>query len=168
MLGIVLHFNGRVKNIISLLLKNIDLTSKDIDLQYWESYDNNTCKLDFNDNKNISSEIIMNNLIKEDNEVYPEFVELFIREKTNPKKQISDYKSFTVSSYDLSMIIIDYRNIEICSKNENYLLQIIDNFENSDLENKRISRLEKINTKAVMNAWRSKEDINIYDSPNNR
>ena len=60
-------------------------------------------------------------------------------------------------------MIIDHRNIEICCKDAKLLEKIIENFKKSTLENKKIIMLEKIRLDAVISAYRSRKEINIYD-----
>ena len=102
-------------------------------------------------------------LINEENEIYPEFAEIFIRNKSSLKADIETYNDFINSEYDLSLIIIDRRNIEICSKKHEYLNEIIEKFSECNLENKKIKLLENINLNAKLKCWRQKTDINIYD-----
>ena len=137
MVGAVLKFTGDLPNIINSLLKIFDFEQKCIDIKYWESYgDNGT--LDFNEFDNLSSIQIVNELINEENEIYPEFAEIFIRNKSSLKADIETYNDFINSEYDLSLIIIDRRNIEICSKKHEYLNEIIEKFSECNLENKKI------------------------------
>ena len=162
MVGAVLKFTGDLPNIINSLLKIFDFEQKCIDIKYWESYgDNGT--LDFNEFDNLSSIQIVNELINEENEIYPEFAEIFIRNKSSLKADIETYNDFINSEYDLSLIIIDRRNIEICSKKHEYLNEIIEKFSECNLENKKIKLLENINLNAKLKCWLQKTDINIYD-----
>lgn len=168
MVGIILKFTGTIKNTIKMLLQKLDMGEKVIDLQHWESDGDRACRYDLNKFEKLSPDIIKKELIIEDNEIYPEFAELFVRDALNPKLEISTYGSFVNSTYDISIIIIDYRNIEICSKTEAYLLQIIENFKNCSLLNKKIKTLENIDSSACLRAWRSHDEAGIGDSALNR
>lgn len=165
MVGIILRFTGNVKNTIKMFLNKIDMSEKVIDIQYWESYGYSTCKYDINKfgELDLSSETITQELIVDDNTIFPEFAELFIRNANCSQSEITTYSSFVNSKYDISIVIIDYRIVEICSKSEKYLVQIVENFKNSSLKNKEIKILNNINQSALLKAWRCNTDMGIGD-----
>ena len=144
-------------NIINSLFKTFDFKHKSIDIKYWESY-GDKCKLDFNEFDNLSNDQTIKELANEENEIYP-----FIRSKTSLKEVVETYNDFINSEYDLSLVIIDRRNIEICSKSQEYLNDIVKNFSECNLENKKIKLLDNINLDAKLKCWCQKTDINIYD-----
>ena len=162
MVGVILKFDNWSKNIFKVLFKDIDISLWDFNIKYWESYGKSTMINDYNNLDCIDSEIAKKELIYDNSEVYPEFLELFIS-KGDEKNNIKYYVDFIKSNCLLSLVIIDHRNIEICCKDEQLLKKIINNFMESNLENKRVNMLENIRLDAVISAFRSKKEINIYD-----
>lgn len=162
MKGIILKFTGTTKNIIKELLKDIDILGLEFDIQHWESYgdDMEGSNLDFNNTREISSEIIKNKLFIENNTLYPEFIELFARKENDSKKEIFNYKDFLESKYVFSIINYDYRNIEVCSKIPEILESIKIIFLNSDLKDKKIIELDHIPEDATLKSWRQGKGIN--------
>ena len=163
MLGVILKFDNWSKNIFKVLFKSIDISSWNFNINYWESYDNSMISNDYNELDYIDSERAKNELIYDNSEVYPEFLELFISKKNEKVYNLKTYNDFVKSSCFLSLVIIDHRIIEICCKDVQLLETIIDNFKKSILKNKKIIVLEKIRQDAVISAYRSNEEINIYD-----
>ena len=70
MVGAILKFNNWSKNIFKGLFNDID----------WESYGESTMTKDYNNLDHIDSEDAKKELIYNECEVYPEFLELFISE----------------------------------------------------------------------------------------
>lgn len=163
MVGVLFKFTGFVKNILRELLKGIDLSSKWIDIQYWESYENSPDKKDLNDYESLSEEEILDGITK-DCEICPEFAEVFVRDRSKARSEITDYASFLKSGYDISLVFIDRRNIEICCKSSEYLEQMIQNFNKLDAGEKKVIPLKTIRKDAMLKAWRSFDQINIYDT----
>ena len=163
MIGTILKFDNWSKNIFKVLFKDIDISSWNLNINYWESYGDSTMTDDYNDLDYINSEKAKKELINDNNEVYPEFLELFISKTNENVYNIKSYNDFNKSNYFLSLVIIDHRNIEICCKDAKILEKIIENFKKSTLENKKIIVLEKIRLDAVISAYRSSKEINIYD-----
>lgn len=163
MVGTILKFDNWSKNIFKELFKDIDISSWNLNIKYWESYGNSTMTNDYNDLDNIDSESAKKELIYDNSEVYPEFLELFISKTNENIYNLKSYNDFIKSNYFLSLVIIDHRNIEICCKDAQLLEKIIDNFKKSILENKKIIVLDKIRSDAVISAYRSSKEINIYD-----
>lgn len=161
MVGVVLKFTGDLRNSIKTLFNSFDFNEKCIDIKYWESYGDSS-DLDFNEFATLSNCQILEELIIKENEIYPEFAEIFIRNKSALKTNIETYNDFIVSEYELSLVIIDRRNIEICSKKTEYLDIIIENFSKCNLENKKIKLLDTINLDAKIKCWRHKNDLSIY------
>lgn len=160
--GLVLKFDGWSKNIFKILFKNIDYSQWELDIKYWESYGKSTIIIDLNNIDYISSDFAKEELFTKNNEIFPEFIDLYIG-FNNSKSSIKTYKDFVNSNYFLSVIIIDHRNIEICSKNEKLLNMIKDNFMLSELNNKRIKELVNIPLNSVLSSWRSKSEKGIYE-----
>ncbi len=163
MVGAVLKFDNWSKNIFKVLFKDIDISSWNLNIKYWESYGNATMTNDYNDLDYIDSESAKKELIYDNSEVYPEFLELFISKENEKIYNLKSYNDFIKSNYFLSVVIIDHRNVEICCKDVQLLEKIIENFKKSILENKKIIVLEKIRLDAVISAYRSNKEINIYD-----
>ena len=163
MVGTILKFNNWSKNIFKILFKDIDISSWNLNINYWESYGDSTMTNDYNDLDYIDSENAKKELIYDNNEVYPEFLELFISKTNENIYNLKSYNDFIKSNCFLSLVIIDHRNIEICCKDVTLLEKIIENFKKSTLENKKIIVLEKIRLDAVISAYRSSKEINIYD-----
>ena len=163
MLGAVLTYKGRDKNIIKTLLSGIETKNLHFNLVYWESYGKCNSDYDFNSEVKVNSEIIKKELFKDKTEIYPEFIELFIGYEQNYFFEPVFYKDFIESNYILSLVIIDRIHIEICCKEENILKKILENFGNTNLENKKIDILENIRLDASITSYRSKKEINIYD-----
>jgi len=163
MVGTILKFDNWSKNIFKVLFKNIDISSWNLNINYWESYGDSTMTNDYNDLDYIDSENAKEELIYDNNEVYPEFLELFISKTNENVYNLKSYNDFNKSNCFLSLVIIDHRNIEICCKDATLLEKIIENFKKSTLENKKIIVLEKIRLDAVISAYRSSKEINIYD-----
>ena len=163
MVGTILKFNNWSKNIFKILFKDIDVSSWNLNINYWESYGDSTMTNDYNDLDYIDSENAKKELIYDNNEVYPEFLELFISKTNENVYNLKSYNDFNKSNCFLSLVIIDHRNIEICCKDATLLEKIIENFKKSTLENKKIIVLEKIRLDAVISAYRSSKEINIYD-----
>ena len=163
MVGTILKFNNWSKNIFKILFKDIDISSWNLNINYWESYGDSTMTNDYNDLDYIDSENAKKELIYDNNEVYPEFLELFISKTNENVYNLKSYNDFNKSNCFLSLVIIDHRNIEICCKDVTLLEKIIENFKKSTLENKKIIVLEKIRLDAVISAYRSSKEINIYD-----
>lgn len=163
MVGVILKFDNWSKNIFKVLFKNIDISSWNLNIKYWESYGNSTVTNDYNDLDYIDSESAKKELIYDNSEVYPEFLELFVGKTNENIYNLKSYDDFIKSNYFLSLVIIDHRNIEICCKDVQLLKKIIENFKKSILENKRIIVLDKIRLDAVISAYRTSNDINIYN-----
>ena len=163
MVGTILKFNNWSKNIFKILFKDIDISSWNLNINYWESYGDSTMTNDYNDLDYIDSENAKKELIYDNNEVYPEFLELFVSKTNENVYNLKSYNDFNKSNCFLSLVIIDHRNIEICCKDATLLEKIIGNFKKSTLENKKIIVLEKIRLDAVISAYRSSKEINIYD-----
>jgi len=163
MVGTILKFDNWSKNIFKVLFKDIDISSWNLNINYWESYGDSTMTNDYNDLDYIDSENAKEELIYDNNEVYPEFLELFISKTNENVYNLKSYNDFNKSNCFLSLVIIDHRNIEICCKDATLLEKIIENFKKSTLENKKIIVLEKIRLDAVISAYRSSKEINIYD-----
>ena len=163
MVGVILKFDNWSKNIFKVLFKNIDISSWNLNIKYWESYGNSTMTNDYNDLDNIDSESAKKELIYDNSEVYPEFLELFIGKTNENIYNLKSYNDFIKSNYFLSLVIIDHRNIEICCKDVQLLEKIIENFKKSTLKNKKIIVLDKIRLDAVISAYRTSNDINIYN-----
>ena len=163
MVGVILKFDNWSKNIFKVLFKNIDISSWNLNIKYWESYGNSTMANDYNDLDYIDSESAKKELIYDNSEVYPEFLELFIGKTNENIYNLKSYNDFIKSNYFLSLVIIDHRNIEICCKDVQLLKKIIENFKKSILENKKIIVLDKIRLDAVISAYRSGKEINVYD-----
>lgn len=163
MVGVILKFDNWSKNIFKVLFKNIDISSWNFNIKYWESYGNSTMTNDYNDLDYIDSESAKKELIYDNSEVYPEFLELFISKTNENIYNLKSYNDFIKSNYFLSLVIIDHRNIEICCKDVQLLKKIIENFKKSILENKKIIVLDKIRLDAVISAYRTSNDINIYN-----
>lgn len=163
MVGVILKFDNWSKNIFKILFNDIDISLWNFDIKYWESYGESTMTKDYNNLDHIDSEDAKKELIYNECEVYPEFLELFISEFSTKKCDLKYYDDFIKSDYFMSLVIIDHRNIEICCKDIQVLEKIIKNFKESNLENKRVNVLEKIRLDAVISAFRLKSEINIYD-----
>lgn len=163
MVGTILKFDNWSKNIFKVLFKDIDISSWNLNINHWESYGDSTMTDDYNDLDYIDSEKAKKELINDNSEVYPEFLELFISKTNENVYNLKSYNDFNKSNYFLSLVIIDHRNIEICCKDAKILEKIIENFKKSTLENKKIIVLEKIRLDAVISAYRSSKEINIYD-----
>ena len=163
MVGTILKFNNWSKNIFKILFKDIDISSWNFNINYWESFGDSRMTNDYNDLDYIDSENAKKELIYDNNEVYPEFLELFISKTNENVYNLKSYNDFNKSNCFLSLVIIDHRNIEICCKDATLLEKIIENFKKSTLENKKIIVLEKIRLDAVISAYRSSKEINIYD-----
>lgn len=163
MVGTLLKFDNWSENIFRVLFKDIDISSWNLYIKYWESYGKSTMTKDYNDLDYIDSESAKKELIYDNNEVYPEFLELFISKTNENVYNLKSYDDFNKSNYFLSLVIIDHRNIEICCKDAKLLEKIIENFKKSTLESKKIIVLEKIRLDAVISAYRSSKDINVYD-----
>ena len=163
MVGAILKFNNWSKNIFKVLFKDIDISSWNLNINYWESYGNSTMINDYNELDYIDSENAKKELIYDNSEVYPEFLELFINKENEKIYNLKTYNDFIQSGCFLSLVIIDHRNIEICCKDVQLLKIIIDNFKKSILENKKIFVLDKIRLDAVISAYRSSKEINIFD-----
>lgn len=163
MVGAILKFDNWSKNIFKVLFNDIDISLWNFDIKYWESYGRSTMINDFNNLEYIDSEIAKKELIYDDCEVYPEFLELFISRSSEKTYDLKIYDDFIKSDYFISLVIIDHRNIEICCKDIQILEKIIKNFKESKLENKRVNVLESIRLDAVILAFRSKKEISIYD-----
>lgn len=163
MVGATIKFDNWSPNIFKVLFKDIDVSNWYFSIMYWESYGKNTVKIDLNEFENISSEIIKKELIIQDSQVFPEFMELYISFCKSKRCEIKTYNDFIKSNYSISLIIIDHRNIEICCKDENVLKKMISNFKESSLENKRINELYFIQLDSILKSYRSKSDKSIYD-----
>lgn len=163
MKGAVLIYEGRIKNIIKTLFNGIDIKDYFFNLSYWESYEYSNANYDFNAEENVSSDIFKNELFKEELEIYPEFLELFVSKKECDYNEPLLYKNFIDSDYFLSIIIIDRIDIEICCKEENILKQMIENFNGIPLEDKKVMILDNIRMDASLSAYRCNNEINIYD-----
>ena len=163
MVGTLLKFDNWSENIFRVLFKDIDISSWNLNIKYWESYGKSTMTKDYNDLDYIDSESAKKELIYDNSEVYPEFLELFISKTNENICNLKSYNDFIKSDYFLSLVIIDHRNIEICCKDTKLLENIIENFKKSTLENKKVIVLEKIRLDAVISAYRSSKEINIYD-----
>ena len=163
MKGLTLRHGRWSRNIFMILFKDIDFSQWALDVFFWESYGDTTMTVDFNEIKEIPSELAKQELLELDNEIYPEFMKLLIRNCSSIKAEIKTYEEFLLSPYFLSVIIIDHRIIEICGKDEDILAQIRDNFMNSNLENVRIHELINIPLSAVLEPWRQRDETNIYD-----
>lgn len=163
MVGTILKFDNWSKNIFKVLFKDIDISLWDFYIKYWESYGNSTMTNDYNNLDYIDSESAKKELIYDDSEVYPEFLELFIGKTNENICNLKFYSDFIKSKYFLSLVIIDHRNIEICCKDVQLLKKIIENFNKSTLENKKIIVLDNIRLDAVISPYRSSKEINIYD-----
>ena len=163
MVGTLLKFDNWSENIFRVLFKDIDISLWNFNINYWESYGDSTMTNDYNDLDYIDSENAKKELIYDNNEVYPEFLELFISKTNENICNLKSYNDFIKSDYFLSLVIIDHRNIEICCKDTKLLENIIENFKKSTLENKKVIVLEKIRLDAVISAYRSSKEINIYD-----
>lgn len=163
MVGAILKFDNWSKNIFKVLFNDIDISLWNFDIKYWESYGKSTMINDFNNLEYIDSEIAKKELIYDDCEVYPEFLELFISRSSEKTYDLKFYGDFIKSDYFISLVIIDHRNIEICCKDIQVLEKIIKNFKESNLENIRVNVLENIRLDAVILAFRSKKEISIYD-----
>ena len=163
MVGTLLKFDNWSENIFRVLFKDIDISSWNLNIKYWESYGKSTIPKDYNDLDYIDSESAKKELIYDNSEVYPEFLELFISKTNENIYNLKSYNDFIKSNCFLSLVIIDHRNIEICCKDAKLLEKIIENFKKSTLESKKIIMLEKIRLDAVISAYRSRKEINIYD-----
>lgn len=163
MVGTILKFDNWSKNIFKVLFKNIDIYLWNFNIHFWESYGKTTMINDYNELDHIDSESAKKDLIYDDCEVYPEFLELFISKSNEKINNLRTYEDFMKSNCVMSLVIIDHRNIEICCKDINLLNKIISNFNESNLENKRIIMLDKIRSDAVISAYRSKNEISIYN-----
>ena len=163
MVGTLLKFDNWSENIFRVLFKDIDISSWNLNIKYWESDGNSTMTNDYNDLDYIDSENAKKELIYDNSEVYPEFLELFIGKTNENIYNLKSYNDFIKSNYFLSLVIIDHRNIEICCKDVQLLKKIIENFKKSILENKKIIVLDKIRLDAVISAYRTSNDINIYN-----
>lgn len=163
MVGTLLKFDNWSENIFRVIFKDIDISSWNLNIKYWESYGDSTMPKDYNDLDYIDSESAKKELIYDNSEVYPEFLELFISKTNENIYNIKSYNDFIKSNYFLSLVIIDHRNIEICCKDVKLLEKIIENFKKSILENKKIIVLDKIRSDAIISAYRSSKEINIYD-----
>ena len=163
MVGAILKFDNWSKNIIKLLLNDIDVASWSFYIQYWESYGESDLEHDFNKMKTIKSNLFKQEILYKNQEIYPEFLELFAKRKTHSTKHIRTYKDFVDSYYFLSIVIIDHRIVEICCKDENTLKKIISNFKGSDLNNKQVSVLTRIKEESVLLSYRSITETGIGD-----
>lgn len=166
MKAIVLKFIDTVDNTIKMLLEGIDFSDKVVDIQHWESYGERTCPHDMNNCDGLSAREITQQLIVESNTIYPEFVELYVRyEKDNPQK-IDNYGEFEKSRYLLSLVVFDYRNIEICCHDQGTLVTISSNFLKSDLKDKKIQTVDHIDSDVSMHCWRQRNDKSMIDYNN--
>jgi hypothetical protein len=163
MTGLTIKYDKWSRNIFRVLFRDIDFSLWDLDIYYWESYNESKSKVDLNKLVEIPSKLAKQELLENDCEIIPEFTKLLIRYYGSKKAEIKTYEQFIKSQYFLAIIIIDHRNIEICCKDEDLLVKIKCNFLNSSLENKRFEVLFHIPANAVLDPWRSKKDVNIYD-----
>jgi len=161
--GLLLKFNLWSDNIIKVLFDHVDTTRWTIEILYWESFEKKKLPVDFNDPRAVSSKLAKWLFLESEYDVVPEFAKILIRPRGSRKAEIVTHGQFMQSSYFLSLIIIDHRNIEICGKDPELLHAIEMNFLDSDLQNKRFRELHRIPPHAVLNPWRSRNDLNIYD-----
>ena len=85
MVGVILKFDNWSKNIFKILFNDIDISLWNFDIKYWESYGESTMTKDYNNLDHIDSEDAKKELIYNECEVYPEFLELFISEFSTKK-----------------------------------------------------------------------------------
>lgn len=137
MVGTLLKFDNWSENIFKVLFKNIDICLWNFNIHFWESYGETTMMNDYNELEHIDSESAKKELIYDECEVYPEFLELFISKSNEKTCNLKTYEDFIQSAYVMTLVIIDHRNIEICCKDINLLNKIISNFNESSLENKK-------------------------------
>ncbi len=163
MVGATLKFDNWSKNIFKVLFKDIDISSWNFNINFWESYGKTTMINDYNELDYIDPTLAKKELIYDNCEVYPEFLELFLNTIKENTENITTYKDFIDSNYFMSLVIIDHRNLEICCKDSAILSKVISNFKESNLENKRVVILDSIQSEAVICPYRSKNDKSIYD-----
>ena len=77
MVGTLLKFDNWSENIFRVLFKDIDISSWNLNIKYWESYGKSTMPKDYNDLDYIDSESAKKELIYDNSEVYPEFFRFF-------------------------------------------------------------------------------------------
>ena len=75
MVGVILKFDNWSKNIFKILFNDIDISLWNFDIKYWESYGESTMTKDYNNLDHIDSEDAKKELIYNECEVYPEFLE---------------------------------------------------------------------------------------------
>lgn len=155
MIGLIMRFEGRTKNIIKELLNDFKYDEYEFDISHWESFgdDVSTPKCDFNEMDVISSVLIKNKIFAENNKINPEFMEFYVRKIGTKSKNVYYYKDFLESDYFLSIINCDYRNIEVFSKDSKLLEKIKKNYLLLDLNNKTIKEIQQINPNAILQAW---------------
>lgn len=163
MIGLLLKFDKWSKNIFKVLFSDIDYSQWELDVFYWESFEDSQATVDPNKFAEMPSMQVKNEFFNKGSEVVPEFAKVLFRFEGLKKDEIKTYDQFIHSAYFLSLIIIDHRNIEICGKDDDLLTRIEKNFLESNLLNKRIQELSSIPLSAVLDPWRSKRDPNIYD-----
>lgn len=163
MKGLLLKFDNWSRNIFQVLFKEMDYSQWEMDVFYWESYNDFESTVDFNQYDEIPSEFAKYQLLQKKTVIHPEFAKILFRFKGSSKNEVKTYGHFIHSSYFLSLVIIDHRNIEICGIDDGFLKKVVENFLNSDLENKRIKELNSIPFSAALNPWRSKNESNIFD-----
>lgn len=160
MVGAILKFEGYCDNIFRILFRNINIEKYYFTIQFWESYVPGT--INFDDEDIILSKSTKDDLFSKETKVFPEFLELFLSCE-DVISEVDDYKTFLSSKYFMSIIIIDHKNIEICCKLDSLLSDVINNFQDSKLKNKKIRILYDIQMKAKLLSNRSKNDISIYE-----
>ena len=97
MVGTLLKFDNWSENIFRVLFKDIDISSWNLNINYWESYGDSTMTNDYNDLDYIDSVSAKKELIYDINEVYPEFLELFISKTNENVYNLKTYNDFNKS-----------------------------------------------------------------------
>lgn len=161
MVGIKIKFNSFHQDCIKELLGNIDLRGKSIDVQHWETNGIPTFLDELDVKPSSSSDEIIHAIFHSEIPLYPEFAELFFRNNSDMASEIDTYEDFVQSKYYISFVIYDQRNIEICSKNEKILSNIISTLHRNDSRDYQLNVLERINLNSSLRAWRSIDQSSI-------
>lgn len=166
MKGLKISVYSQYNNILKSILKDIDFDNFIFDTGMYESYEVNMPDnwIYLSDLETIPSHLIKKRVLEdEDRIIRPEFLELYIRPAAYKYFDVNSYEDFINSDYQMIILVIDARNIEIVTKNQSWLKKIVDNIDSMILDNIDLNfkLINEIKPSALLKCYRDRNEKGI-------